>query len=331
MVVSGTALRLQPDSPTYAVEFGDGPRQVIGEGPCAFSIAVSNRSQFEWLLRADSYSAGLAFLRGEFTVRGDLIAAIRFKRSHSPRGLAHRLLSLLAHFAPGRLETWFQTLARARCNIRFHYDRSNEFYRQFLDSRMQYSEGYYKDASWPLEQAQAAKLDHICRKLELQPGERFLDIGCGWGGLAIHAAEQCGVQATGCTLSQRQWAYAMAQAEQRGLKNRIAFRELDYRDLEGRFDKIASVGMYEHVGRHRLHAYFEKIAALLDERGLFFNSGIVRPQQVRDDPETLFLQRRVFPGGELPHLAEVVRSAEEAGLEVLERREFPLALRADLP
>jgi len=306
------------DQTVYAVEFRDGTRRLCGDGHPAFTIAVADQAQWQWFLKADVYSAAMAFVRGDFDVRGDLTAAIRFFKQGVPRkNLKHWLFVVLERLAPHRLEAWFQSRSRAAENIRLHYDRSNDFYRQFLDSRMQYSSARFRDPAWPLEQAQLAKLDSICTKLALQPGERFLDVGCGWGGLLLHAAEHYGVQAVGCTLSQRQFEYATAAVARHGLTGRVAVREMDYRDLEGAFQKIASIGMFEHVGRRRLGEYFRKIRALLEDGGLFLNAGMTRPEFVKNNPETLFSQRRVFPGGELVHLADVVREAENCGFQVL--------------
>jgi cyclopropane-fatty-acyl-phospholipid synthase len=301
----------------YTVEFRDGRRKVFGEGPSVFSLVLSDEVRFRKFLRAGLYSAGLAFIRGEVEVRGDLFSAIRLKQATAGKGWKHELAAAAARFAPARVETWLQSKSRAGRNVRFHYDRSNDFYREFLDTRMMYSAAYYRDASLSLEEAQLAKLDQICQKLELRPGERLLDVGCGWGGLAIHAAEHYGVFAAGCTVSGNQYEYAMAKSAARGLTGRVEIRHADYRDVEGRFHKIASDGMYEHVGRHRLGRYFEKIASLLEDGGLFLNSGIVRAQTSKDGPETLFVQRWVFPGGELPRLSDVVRNAELAGFEVM--------------
>jgi cyclopropane-fatty-acyl-phospholipid synthase len=217
-----------------------------------------------------------------------------------------------------RLETWFQTRSRARHNIEFHYDRSNAFYEQFLDRRMEYSAAYFTSPRMSLDSAQLAKLDHVVRKLDVRPGERFLDVGCGWGGLVIHAVERCGAMAVGATLSARQFEYASDAVQRAGLVGRARIELCDYRTLQGRFDKIASVGMYEHVGRHRLREYFETLTRLLTPDGLLLNSGIARPETATDDEGTLFLRRHVFPGGEVPCLADVIRAAEAAGLELLD-------------
>ncbi len=306
------------DQTVYAVEFRDGRTRLHGDGPAAFTIAVSDEAQWEWFLKADVYSAAMAFVRGDFDVRGDLVAAIRFfKQAAARKNWKHWLITALERVAPHRLESYLQTKSRAARNIRFHYDRSNDFYLQFLDSRMQYSSAYFGDPGWSLEQAQLAKLDLICSKLALQPGERFLDVGCGWGGLLMHAAERYGVEAVGCTLSRRQFEYATTAVAESGLANRVVIRETDYRALEGAFQKIASIGMFEHVGRRRLREYFRKMWALLEEGGLFLNAGMTRPQFVKNNPETLFSQRKVFPGGELVHLGDVVREAESCGFDVL--------------
>jgi len=214
-----------------------------------------------------------------------------------------------------------QSLRSRRDNkslIQFHYDVSNEFYALFLDAEMIYSCAYFVDWDNSLDQAQRDKLDLICRKLEMRAGDRFLDVGCGWGGLIVHAAEQYGAIASGCTLSARQFGYVNDLIAARRLVGRVTAMNADYRAVAGRFDKIASVGMYEHVGRHRLHTYFETLSRLLRPDGLLLNHGIARPETVTDDASTVFLRRHVFPGGELPYLGDVIRAAERAGFEVLD-------------
>lgn len=303
---------------TFASETVSGRRQVHGAGVPRFTIRVPDEASLKRFLDTDNYSAAMSFVRGEFDVDGDLLAAIRYHSRAQPNRLMALAFTFIARYAPTRLQTWVQTRTRAARNIQYHYDLSNDFYRQFLDRRMVYSCAYFRDPAWTLDRAQEAKLDHICRKLDLAPGERFLDIGSGWGALVRHAAGHYGVRATGCTLSEQQFDYAVTETERSGIGERVTFHKLDYRNFHERFDKIASVGMFEHVGRHRLRAYFRKVGELLEDGGLFLNHGIVRPQQVGDGPETLFLQRRVFPGGELAHLGDVIRAAEDAGFEVLD-------------
>jgi cyclopropane-fatty-acyl-phospholipid synthase len=152
----------------------------------------------------------------------------------------------------------------------------------------------------------------------LKPGDRFLDIGCGWGALPLLAAKRYGVDSTGCTLSDRQCEFAQDHVLQEGWAESVRILKSDYRELKGNFTRIASVGMFEHVGRRRLPEYFKRVSDLLEPDGLFLNHGIIRPQKVKDGPETLFLRRHVFPGGELAHLSDVILAAEEAGFEVLD-------------
>jgi cyclopropane-fatty-acyl-phospholipid synthase len=323
----------QKSSPeTYAVRFPAGAEEVHGEGHPGFTLIVRDRRQLQRLLDADAYSAALSFIRGDFDVEGDLVAAVRFHLGRKHRGWREPLHAAAARLAPNRVETWFQTRARAAENIRYHYDRSAEFYKQFLDRRMVYSCAYFRTPDTPLDEAQVAKLDHICRKLDLRNGDRFLDIGCGWGALLIHAAERYGVEATGCTLSRNQAEYARESARHRVSGTEVAVHEMDFRDITGKFDRIASVGMFEHVGRHRLHSYFCRVNDLLEPDGLFLNHGIVRPEFVTDGAQTLFLQRRVFPGGELAHLSDIIRVAELTGFEVLDvedlRPHYALTCRA---
>ena len=190
--------------------------------------------------------------------------------------------------------------------VQFHYDLSNDFYALFLDPRMVYSCAYFPTWDASLEEAQVSKLDIVCRKLQLKPGERFLDIGCGWGGLVIHAAQHYGVQAHGVTLSQAQFDFATARIAELGLGDRIKIELKDYRELTGEYDKIASVGMFEHVGLDNHDAYFEKMGSLLRVRGMLLNHAITRRARRKDfrakPKEYEALTRYIFPGGELDHI-----------------------------
>ncbi|MGB6877335.1 MAG: cyclopropane-fatty-acyl-phospholipid synthase family protein [Candidatus Acidiferrales bacterium] len=316
----------------YGVEYADGDFDLYGDGEPLFKILVATRPEFERLLKQDAYSLAMKFVRAEFSVEGDLVAAVHFYNAQPHSRAQAGFIATLAKFGIGRIESWFQTKGRAAQNIRFHYDQSNDFYGQFLDSRMVYSCAYFKDPGQSLEEAQLQKLEHICRKLNLQRGERFLDVGCGWGGLVTHAADEYESLATGCTLSVEQFNFANQQVAERNLGRKVTVELSDYRDMGGSYDKIASVGMFEHVGRRRLQKYFATLNRLLRPGGLVLNHGITRPESVHDGPETLFVRRKVFPGGELAHLSDVIRFAERAGFEVLDvenlRPHYALTCRA---
>ena len=206
--------------------------------------------------------------------------------------------------------------------IQFHYDTSNAFYALFLDPEMVYSCGYFTDWSNSLDQAQRDKLDIICRKLRLQPDESFLDIGSGWGSLLCHAAQHYGVRAHGVTLSQAQFDYAKDKIERLGLQDRVTVALCDYSTLEGRYDKIASIGMYEHVGIANYEAYFKKIRELLNDRGIFLNHGITRraKRNIKNfgkiSPGKRVILKYIFPGSELDHIGHTLQVMESCGFEV---------------
>jgi cyclopropane-fatty-acyl-phospholipid synthase len=208
------------------------------------------------------------------------------------------------------------TVHRDREVVRHHYDVSNEFYRLILGPSMVYSCAYFDEPDGSLEDAQERKLDLICRKLDLRPGEHLLDIGCGWGSLLLHAVTRYGVRATGVTLSEPQAELARERAAALGVSDRVEIRVADYRELAGRqFDKIASVGMYEHVGRTELGRYVQTVTELLRPGGLLLNHGIARLDSGPAGPKT-FIVRYIFPDGELHPVADLIATMQDHRLEV---------------
>jgi cyclopropane-fatty-acyl-phospholipid synthase len=207
--------------------------------------------------------------------------------------------------------------------VRFHYDLSNDFYALFLDPQMVYSCGYFQQWTNDIATAQADKLDMICRKLRLKPGDRLLDIGCGWGGLVCHAAQHYGVAATGITLSEEQLDFAKEKVERLKLTGKVSILHSDYKNVTGNFDKIASIGMYEHIGLANIPAYMQKVRSLLSDDGVFLNHAIshrapkptVFGRRIRR-PEQRAIVKYIFPGGELDDIGHSITAMERAGFEV---------------
>ncbi len=205
--------------------------------------------------------------------------------------------------------------------MQFHYDVSNDFYKLFLDDNMVYTCAYFTDWGNDLAQAQIDKLDMICRKLRLQPGDSLLDIGCGWGGLLCHAAKHYGVKALGVTLAREQFAYAQERVRREGLEGQVRVALMDYREVDERFDKIASIGMYEAIGVAAIPEYLSHIRRLLRDGGLFLNHGITRRAKKRKSRFTARAEQRalvnyIFPGGELDDIGNTIAEMEKARFEI---------------
>ena len=234
--------------------------------------------------------------------------------------LAHAAVPIAGRF--GRLfKTSLHNREKDAAAIHYHYDRSNDFYRLWLDPGLIYSCAYFPANELSLEQAQLEKIDHILHKLMLKPGQSLLDVGCGWGSLAIHAARKYGAQVVGITLSKNQHALATERVALAGVQDKVEIRIQDYRDVAEKFDRISSVGMFEHVGLRHLGAYFSKLKTHLNDGGLVMNHGITSTDiNSGGAPPGAggFISKYVFPQGELPHLSLAMREMEGAGLEVLD-------------
>jgi cyclopropane-fatty-acyl-phospholipid synthase len=283
-----------------------------GQGPPVAVALTSNR----WALRL-ALNPSMAL--GEAYMDGGLVME---------EGGVHDLVDLLgrnAKYRPlkraGLLARWWldwrlqaNARAAARRNVAHHYDLSVDFYRRFLDPDLQYSCAYFARPDMTLEEAQAAKKQHLAAKLLLQPGQKVLDIGCGWGGLGLSLARAAEVTLDGITLSTEQLATARWRAESSGLAERARFSLTDYRDVEGPYDRIVSVGMFEHVGRPNYQAYFDQVAHLLKDDGVAVIHSIGRA----DGPAFTqpWIAKYIFPGGYIPSLSEVLPCVERAGLVV---------------
>lgn len=332
-----------------AVRFWDGSLLAPSQPDHMPVVVARDRRALAHLLREPS-QLGLAraWVDGSLTVQGDLddvlhtrgkFAEVSFSvrdrirlllaavRAAGPMVLRRPPIPTIEASVSGRR----RSLGRDRSAVRHHYDVSNDFYRLVLGPSMVYSCAYFASEDQSLEQAQERKLDLICRKLRLAAGERFLDVGCGWGSLVLHAAANYGVNAVGVTLSEPQAALGRELVRERGLEGRVEIRVADYRELtDGPFDKIASVGMYEHVGRSELPRYTTTIAGLLRPGGLFLNHGIAR---LNSEPPTsdTFISRYAFPDGDLHPIADLIVAMQSADLEIRDaeslRDHYPLTLR----
>lgn len=325
-----------------AVALPNGAALHSPDRPIAATIVVRHPGILRALLtRSSDLPAGEAVTRGDIAVHGDIERAFAamdaIAAARSPKewiaivSLAARLprLSLSERSShargPARLRGRLHSLERDRAAIAYHYDVSNDFYALWLDRNMTYSCAYFRNDSDTLDEAQEHKYDHICRKLRLQRGERLLDIGCGWGGLLRFAAREYGASAVGVTLSRKQAEYALARIAADGMEAQCRVELRDYRELDalGSFDKVASVGMVEHVGDALLPVYFEAARRALKPGGLFLNHGIIT-QRARDrglvsrffPHGSRFIERYVFPDGELPRLETMTQAAQDAGFEV---------------
>jgi cyclopropane-fatty-acyl-phospholipid synthase len=333
----------------FALAFWDGSVRPAADAPSLGVVRVRRTAIGQLLREPNQLGLVRAFAAGDLDFDGDLEALLAQRARF--RGLqpsaSDRALTLAAALLLGGRDAVRRppvpaselvprgrrhSLHRDRSVVQHHYDVSNAFYRQLLGPSLVYSCAYFAEPGETLEAAQEHKLELICRKLRLAPAERLLDVGCGWGSLLLHAAEHYGVRGVGITLSEQQAALARERVLEAGLAGQIEIRIADYREVrDGPYDKIASVGMVEHVGAAQLGAYAQTIARLLRPGGLVLNHGIA---QLFSTPagEKSLIQRYVFPDGELPPLAHVVGALQGAGLEPRDveslREHYTLTLKA---
>jgi cyclopropane-fatty-acyl-phospholipid synthase len=337
------------DNLPFAIRFWDGSEIAAATDPPRFAVLVKGPDALAELLREpNQLGLSRAWVLGQLDLDGEIEDVFALSDRFAEVSLAwrarvaalggawrlgafSRALRAPVPATESRLSGRAHSIRRDRGAISHHYDVSNEFYRLVLGPTMVYSCAYFDDPEESLEAAQERKLDLICRKLALAPGERLLDIGCGWGSLLIHAATHYGVRAVGVTISERQAELARSRIRDAGLSDRCEVRLVDYREVDdGPYDKIASVGMYEHVGRAQLDRYVSSIRSLLRPGGLFLNHGIARLHSRAGGPKS-FISRYVFPDGELHPIDALAEVVQDAGMEVRDveslREHYPLTLR----
>jgi len=317
-MVSSLLAGLRPAADTpLRLRLWNGLEHDLGPNP-RVTVALGAPGAIRYFLPPSLDNLAEGYVSGQFDVQGnaqDIIdVAARLAHGGVPaKGRFGRMFSALTH-----------DRKRDAQAIEHHYDVSNDFYALWLDPAMVYSCAYFPSATESLAAAQQAKLDHVLTKIMLKPGERLLDIGCGWGALAIRAAEKFGAQVVGVTLSKKQCELARERVARAGLTERIDIRLQDYRDLgadEGHFDKITSIGMFEHVGLKHLPEYFGRIQSLLKDGGLALNHGITSTDPGSGSAPlgaAQFIEKYVFPNGELPHISLALKDMQSAGLEALD-------------
>ena len=344
----GITLRLWNDAAVQVGAVESGPQDsrftLVFRNPEVVCSAVLGR---------DPLRLAEAYFRGDLDIEGDFFAALELKDHLQALQLsvgeqigvaasAVRLRAMNADRSPAQTR-WAPSHGPAvkahsksenRDAVQFHYDVSNEFYALWLDRAMVYSCAYFEKPDVDLDTAQEAKLEHICRKLSLRPGEHFLDIGCGWGALVIHAARRYGVRAHGVTLSPQQLKVAQERIQSAGLEDRVSVELRDYRDLPGAavYDKVASIGMFEHVGLKNLPVYFSTVHRVLKPNGLFLNHGITHDSEGwQKSLSTEFINRYVFPDGQLDNISNIQHVMERARFEIADvealRPHYALTLR----
>ena len=297
-------------------------------GP-AVTLHVKSPAALPLMLQPTLDNLGEAYVKSKIDIDGKLsdVIAIAY-------GLARTSIDKPGGALRNMARYFTHTRSSDKKSIQYHYDVSNAFYQLWLDPNMVYSCAYFENGDEDLATAQLKKIDHILTKIDLGPGQTLLDIGCGWGALVIRAAQKFGARCVGVTLSQNQFDLATERVGAAGLQDRIEIRLQDYRDVTGQFDRITSVGMFEHVGRKNLPAYFRHVRELLADDGVVMNHGITS-----SDPEGGsvsygggdFIDRYVFPNGELPHISLALQAMQQGGLEAFDvenlRRHYARTLR----
>lgn len=298
----------------FAVRYWDASEVVYGQGRPTFQCSFSRKPSLTAMAADPLLAIGEMYIDGAVDFKGDLDSMFRLAHQNPPEaGLGGRVLSAAGKGLSRRLKN----PARQKENIKAHYDLGNDFFSLWLDETMSYSCAYFKNENDSLKEAQLAKIDLVLKKMRLQPGQRILDIGCGWGWLILRAAEQYGVKALGITLSEAQYAETQKRIDQAGRAGEVEVRLLNYLDLheaEESFDRVISIGMFEHVGQACFRDYFSKVASLLKPGGLTMLHTLT---SLTETETNAWVRKYIFPGGYIPSLREVVAIAPEFDFRVM--------------
>jgi len=294
------------------VHMPDGRVLSAGEGEPAAHMHLKRKGALKRILRCPAIAVGETYMDGDWEPgEGGLLPLFEVYFRNQGVGKPGGPLRRGIRRTMGLVKEANNVLG-ARRNVQHHYDLDAELFRRFLDEDLQYSCAYFESPDMSLEASQRAKCRHIARKLVLEPGERVLDIGSGWGGMALYLAENYGVEVTGLTLSEDQYEESRRRAKARGLDDRVTFEMQDYREHVGEYDAVVSVGMFEHVGRPQYPVFFDKVHELLKPAGRTLLHTIGRSGPPADSQT--WIQRYIFPGGYIPALSEAARPLEKSGL-----------------
>lgn len=303
--------RADPDA-AFAFEFWDGEKLTVGSQP-SVTLKFKTEESAQDLLVRKWLAFGERYTAGDIEVDGDLRELLRLGIAVNYDGIPstpRQRLELLRQYVKAR-----NTRRQAPQNIAYHYDKGDRLYSLYLDETMAYSCAYFKNGCDSLAQAQLDKYEHTCRKLQLKPAEKLIDVGCGWGGMLIYAAQNYGIKGIGCTISRNQFEFANNRIKELGLQDKIEVVYEDYRNVTGKFDKFVSIGMFEHVGKEFIPTFVKKVGQILTKGGLGLLHTIGKDADSPGDP---WIMKYIFPGGYIPSLSLVIEHLGATGFSILD-------------
>ncbi len=307
--------RLSQNAPdvSFEVRFWDGDVERYGSGAPVFRLVFQTRRAARRVFTEGAVGFGEEYMKGDISFEGEFQQLLRLGVDPSFESLKLPLFNRTRALW-NRIRTR-NSPRQVSENIAHHYDRGNDFFALWLDDSMTYSCAYFREATDTLEQAQQQKYEHICRKLLLKPGERMLDVGCGWGGMLLYAAKNYGAEGVGCTLSTPQYEYALEKVRREGLEGAVTVLLQDYRSIDGQFDKFVSIGMFEHVGKKYIPTFVRKVKSRLKPGGIGLLHTIGKEKETSGNSWTL---KYIFPGGYIPALHEILREMGKQELHAVD-------------